>query len=302
MKRISSWIAGPLVIGAFALLVWQERRRPLRKQVEPFWPRHARNFALAGLGALTTIAFEAPLIQPLAKLVEERNWGLLGIFRLHGTIAALAALVLMDYSFYAWHVLLHRVPMLWRFHAVHHVDLDLDTSTALRFHFGELLLSIPWRAAQVLIIGLSPMTFSLWQVWFALCVMFHHSNVRLSIQWERRINRLLVTPRMHGVHHSNLPEESNSNWSSGLTVWDWLHKTLRLNVPQAEIEIGVPAFQNASAVVLPAILAMPFRDQPDYWRFPDGRMATKRLRPSSTHPEGSPPANPPTSSIDFDQV
>jgi len=271
MKRISPWIAAPLAIGAYVLLVWLERRRPLRKRVEPVLPHHARNLVLAGLGALTTVVIEAPLIQPLARLVEERNWGVTGVFRLHGAVAALAALVLMDYTFYVWHILLHRVPGLWRFHAVHHADLDLDTSTALRFHFGEILLSVPWRAAQVLIIGLSPLTFSLWQVWFALCIMFHHSNVRLPIRWERLINRLLVTPRMHGVHHSNVEAETNSNWSSGLTCWDWLHGTLRLNVPQEKIQIGLPALQDAHALVLPAILAMPFREQPDYWRSPNGR-------------------------------
>jgi sterol desaturase/sphingolipid hydroxylase (fatty acid hydroxylase superfamily) len=266
MKRVPAWIAAPLVIGAFALLIWQERRRPLRKRVEPEVPHYARNLVMASLGALTTVAIEAPLIQPLARFVEKRNLGLLGAFHLHGLVAAAAALVLMDYTFYVWHVLLHRVPLLWRFHAVHHVDLDLDTSAALRFHFGELLLSVPWRAAQVLVIGLSPFTFSVWQVWFALCVMFHHSNVQFPIRGERLLNRLLVTPRMHGVHHSKIAAETNSNWSSGLTVWDWLHGTLRLNVPQEKIKIGIPAFQNARAVILPAILAMPFREQPDYWK------------------------------------
>ncbi len=271
MTRLAPWIAVPLAISTYVLLVWLERRHPLRKRVEPALPHHVRNLVLAGLGALTTVVVETPLIQPLARLVEDRNWGLIGVFRLHGTIAALAALVVMDYTFYVWHILLHRVPGLWRFHAVHHADLDLDTSTALRFHFGEILLSVPWRAAQVLIIGLSPLTFSLWQVWFAACIMFHHSNVRLPIRWERLFNRLLVTPRMHGVHHSNMEAETNSNWSSGLTCWDWLHGTLRLDVPQEKIQIGLPAFQDAHALGLPAILAMPFREQPDYWRFSDGR-------------------------------
>ena len=244
-------------------------------------PHHARNLVLAGLGALTTILFEAPIIQPLARIVEKQQWGVTGLLRLDGIPGALVALVLMDYTFYVWHILLHRIPWLWRFHAVHHSDRDLDTSTALRFHFGELILSVPWRAAQVIVIGLSPMTFSLWQMWFALCVMFHHSNLRLPVQWERQINRLLVTPRMHGVHHSNIPEENNSNWSSGLTVWDWLHGTLRLNVPQEKIEIGIPAFQNADAVVLPKILTEPFRAQPNYWRFADGSEAPRRLKSSS---------------------
>ncbi len=269
MNPISPWIAAPLALSSFLLLVWLERRLPLRKRVETALPHQARNLVLAGLGALTTILIEAPLIQPLARLVEERHWGISGLFGLHGTVAALVALVLMDYTFYVWHILMHRVPVLWRFHAVHHVDLDLDTSTALRFHCGEILLSVPWRAAQVLIIGLNPMTFSLWQVWFLLCIMFHHSNVRLPIRWEGLLNRLLVTPRMHGIHHSNIEAETNSNWSSGLVCWDLLHGTLRLNVPQERIEIGLPGFQDADAVGLPVILAMPFLEQPNYWRVPE---------------------------------
>ncbi|MEO8050472.1 MAG: sterol desaturase family protein [Acidobacteriota bacterium] len=276
MGRVPGWIAGPLVIGTLALLIWQERRRPLRKRVEPILPHRVRNLAIAGLGALTMVVFETPLIQPLANLAEKRHWGLLGLVHMPAWVEASLAVVLMDYTFYIWHVLLHRVPVLWRFHAVHHVDLDLDASTALRFHFGELLVSVPWRGAQVIAIGLTPLTFSIWQISFALCVMFHHSNVRLPIQWERWINRLLVTPRMHGIHHSNLPGETNSNWSSGLTIWDWLHGTLRLNVPQDKIEIGVPAFQNPRAVVLQKTLAMPFVKQPDYWRFPDGRESDPR--------------------------
>lgn len=270
MRPISPWLSGLLVAGAFVILIWQERRRPLRKRVEPDLQHGVRNVVIAAVGALAMIACESPLIQPLARAVEERNWGLLGAVQLPVWAEAGIALVLMDYTFYVWHVLLHRVPILWRFHAVHHIDLDLDTSTALRFHFGELLLSVPWRAAQVLVIGLNPVTFALWQMWFALCVMFHHSNVRLPIRWERWINRILVTPRMHGVHHSNVQEETDSNWSSGLTLWDWLHGTLKLNVPQADISIGVPPFDNPEAVRLPDVLALPFRDQPEYWRFPNG--------------------------------
>jgi sterol desaturase/sphingolipid hydroxylase (fatty acid hydroxylase superfamily) len=181
-----------------------------------------------------------------------------------------AALVLMDYTFYIWHVLMHRVPLLWRFHLVHHADLDLDASTALRFHFTEMLASVPWRAAQVFLIGLTPLTFSLWQCVFLISILFRHSNIELPISWEQWLNKLIVTPRMHGIHHSIVERETNSNWSSGLTVWDWLHGTLRLNVPQTEVTIGVPAFQDPKGVTLPRVLAMPFEHLPPSWEFPTG--------------------------------
>lgn len=269
-ETVSPWIAAPVVAGSFVLLFWREIRRPLRLCRESKRKRDARNFVIGAVGAITIVAAESPIVQPLAQYVERNRFGLLGRVGLPFWLECIAALVLMDYTFYVWHVLLHRIPFLWRFHAVHHVDLDLDASTALRFHCGELLVSVPWRAAQVLAIGLTPFTFSLWQVAFALCVVFHHSNAEIPLAWERRINRILVTPRMHGIHHSVVPDETNSNWSSGLTIWDWLHRTLRLNVPQQEIRIGVPAFQEPSAVVLRKVLAEPFRAQPDYWQFPDG--------------------------------
>jgi sterol desaturase/sphingolipid hydroxylase (fatty acid hydroxylase superfamily) len=176
----------------------------------------------------------------------------------------------MDYAFYVWHILMHRVPLLWRFHLVHHADLDLDGSTALRFHFTEMLASIPWRAGQVALIGLTPLTFSIWQCVFLLCILFHHSNIDLPFRWERFLNRIFVTPRMHGIHHSIVEREANSNWSSGLTVWDWLHGTLRLNIAQAGITIGVPAFQDPKAVTLPRVLVMPFERLPPSWEFPGG--------------------------------
>src|SRR5205807_8744553 len=144
----------------------------------------------------------------------------------------------------------------------------LDASTALRFHFTEMLASIPWRAGQVFLIGLTPFSFSVWQCVFLLSILFHHSNLELPISWERRLNKLIVTPRMHGIHHSIVERETNSNWSSGLTLWDWLHGTLRLDVPQEDITIGVPAYRDPEELTLPKILALPFEEQRPTWQLP----------------------------------
>ena len=264
-RPLPLWLAGAVVAGTFALLLWLEGRRPLRRTVEPKTWRLARNLAVAALSAAAVALTERPAIGPLTGLVASRRWGLLQWAALPAALEVPLALVLMDYTIYVWHVLTHRVPWLWRFHLVHHVDRDLDASTALRFHCAELVISIPWRAAQVLVIGVSPLAFTVWQTALLVSTLFHHSNVRLPIALERRLVRVVVTPRMHGIHHSTVRGETDANWSSGLTLWDRLHGTLRLDVPQAEITIGVPGYQAPADVGLPRILALPLVHQRPSW-------------------------------------
>lgn len=268
-KPLPSWITAPLVIGVAGLLFLLELRRPLRKSVEPKIEHDTRNLAVAAIGAAALQLAERPLVSRLAAMVEKRRWGLLKFVDLPAWVEVTIAVVMMDYTLYIWHVLTHRLPFLWRFHLVHHVDLDLDASTALRFHFGELLLSVPWRAAQVLILGVSPLSLSTWQTFLLISIMFHHSNVRLPIDVENVLNRMIVTPRMHGIHHSMVREETDSNWSSGLTMWDRLHGTLCLDVPQDEITIGVPAYRSTEELEFPALLQMPFTEERPAWTLPE---------------------------------
>ncbi len=267
-RKLPAWLSGSLFVGALGLLWLFERRRPLRNETESKLRRTGRNLAVAGLAAVSLQLVERPAIQPLTMLVQRRRCGLLKLLRLPAWLEVTLAVILMDYTLYIWHVLMHRVPVLWRFHLPHHVDLDLDTSTALRFHGGELAIATGWRALQVTVIGVSPLSLSFWQTFLLLSVVFHHSNVHLPIEIERRLNHVFVTPRMHGIHHSIVEEETNSNWSSGLTVWDWLHGTLRLDVPQDEITIGVPAYRESKDVELVKVLEMPFIEQRPTWLLP----------------------------------
>jgi sterol desaturase/sphingolipid hydroxylase (fatty acid hydroxylase superfamily) len=254
-----------LVTGTFFALLGLERRFPLRPRVESTGRRLARNLLFAALATGAVQLVEMPVVLPLARWVERRGVGLLGRLPAGGVLRLALSLVLLDYTLYLWHVLTHRVPWLWRFHVVHHTDLDLDASTAVRFHFAEHAISTGWRAAQVLAIGVAPATLLTWQTVTLVSVLFHHSNVRLPIGVERWLCRVIVTPRLHGIHHSAVREETDSNWSSGLTVWDLLHGTLRLDVPEPAIPIGVPAYQDPAELTLPDLVAMPFRRQRPSW-------------------------------------
>lgn len=254
------------IAGLFLLLTWLERRRPLRREVEPKGIRLSRNLVVAGIAALTVQAIENPVVRPLAALAEQRQWGVIHAVSAPRWLTVVVALLLLDYTLYVWHVLTHRVPWLWRLHLVHHVDRDLDASTALRFHAAELVASVPWRAAQIVVIGVSPETLGLWQTCVLASILFHHANVRLPVTLERALNLVLVTPRMHGIHHSAVREHTDSNWSSGLAVWDRLHGTFRRDVRQEAITIGVPAYQRAEDVALTNVLALPFVRQRPSWR------------------------------------
>jgi sterol desaturase/sphingolipid hydroxylase (fatty acid hydroxylase superfamily) len=119
--------------------------------------------------------------------------------------------------------------------------------------------------AQFRLLGAGPAAASIWQTLLILSIVFHHSNWKLPRRTDRLLARLIVTPRMHGIHHSDYASETNSNWSSLFTWWDFLHGTFREDVPQASIEIGVPAYQDPDAVTLPKIAALPFREQRDDW-------------------------------------
>src|SRR5947209_1029014 len=162
-RKVPGWLSLLLVGGAFAGLLWLERRRPLRRAVEPKPRREGRNLAVAALSAAAIQLAEKPVVGPLAEAVERRRWGLLKRLNLPTWLEVPLGVILMDYTLYLWHILVHKVPLLWQFHQVHHVDLDLDASTAVRFHFGEMVLSVPWRAAQVVVIGVTPLALSAWQ-------------------------------------------------------------------------------------------------------------------------------------------
>ena len=150
-----------------------------------------------------------------------------------------------------------------------HTDLDLDVTTAARFHFGEIFFSTAFLSIVLFVGGISPFTFIIFFVVLEGAVAFHHSNWRLPIGLERVLNLIIVTPRMHGIHHSIVQRETNSNWGTVFCWWDKLHRTLRRDIPQDAIMIGVAAYRDEHELTLEKLWALPFRKQRE-WRLPNG--------------------------------
>ena len=279
-------LATILVVAAFfALLFALERLSPLRKSTRSLIGRLVVNVAVSALTFLAAVTLVQPAAQWALHWSTDRPFGLVHLLTLPAWLELAASFLLMDLAFYYWHLANHRAPFLWRFHNVHHTDPELDVSTAFRFHFGEIALSSVFGVIQISLIGISPWAFAIYQLAFQAEVLFHHSNLRLPIRFERLLNKVLVTPRMHGIHHSQVQRENNSNFGTVFPWWDRLHRTLGLNIPQSEIAIGIPGYSRPEDNSVQNALLMPFRKQRDYWRDADGAVVERGKTSAGPNPE-----------------
>jgi sterol desaturase/sphingolipid hydroxylase (fatty acid hydroxylase superfamily) len=254
---MKKWFTPALLASAFVAIAVAERRRPLRPRVDPDGRRVGRNLAMAAITATITAALQKPLVDRALRDTTRRRLGLLRLVNLPAPIRFVAAVLLLDYTLWWWHRLNHVIPSLWRFHVVHHIDRDLDVFTALRFHFGEMGLAAFFRAAQVRILGVDADALVWWQRMLLVSILFHHSNLRLPENIERELVRFIVTPRMHGIHHSQIEAETNTNWASLFSWWDRLHGTFLYDVPQPVI--GAPGWDDSDEPGLGSLLTIPFR-------------------------------------------
>ncbi len=248
----------PFLIGLFIILFLLETKFELRNRVQNRWKRVFINFIVS----LPAFALLRLLLIPamiwLALKNQQWHFGLSYLYSLPRWIEAVITFVLLDYSNYIWHILLHKLPFLWRFHLVHHTDLDVDLTTAFRFHFGEMIASALFRGAAVLLIGTSPAIVLIYEIAFEAATQFHHSNTKIAFRLEKILNYLIVTPRMHGIHHSILRKETDSNYSIIFSFWDRIHKTVRLNIGQNKIVTGILAYPDEKELTIGNLLVLPF--------------------------------------------
>ena len=271
-------VAGALILVAlFVSLLVAERCSSLRRRVDHWLRRVIRNFAMALPTFLVLRLLLIPVVVAVAAWAERNQVGLAHWLPVPSAVGGVVAFLLLDYTMYAWHWLNHRVPFLWRFHNVHHTDLDLDVTTAVRFHFGEMLFSVLFRSLQVVLAGATPLVALIYEICLEGSTQFHHSNLRLPLKLERVLSWFIMTPRAHGIHHSIEDRETNSNYSNLFIWWDRLHRTVRLDVPQDTLVVGVPTHRDPEEMTVWHLLRMPFIKQ-------------RRARPSPdagrSHPPG----------------
>lgn len=248
----------PVLMAFFFVLFVAESVRQLRQRKTSRMGRLIVNGLVAVPGFIALRFMLLPALVFLAIQNEAWQFGLSYWYRLPASMEFIIAFLLLDYTNYLWHRINHGIPLLWRFHLVHHTDTDLDISTAIRFHVGELVASVFFRGLAVVLIGATPLLVLVYEIVFELATQFHHSNWRLPIQLERVLNFIIVTPRMHGIHHSIIHRETDSNYSVIFSWWDRLHGTINLHVPQSRITIGVPGYEQPYKLTFMRLLKLPF--------------------------------------------
>ena len=281
LNSLSPIFAAIAFIIIFLSLLSLEHFFPLRNKTYSLIVRLFINASLSVISFMVVFFLVSPASKNAISWSSENNFGLLYLIKLPAVIEGLIAFLLMDLAFYYWHRANHKVPYLWRFHNVHHIDPDLDVSTSFRFHFGEITFSAIFRIIQLSIIGITPVVFLIYEICFTANTIFQHSNIKLPIRFERILNKIIVTPRMHAIHHSQFRNETDSNFSTVFSWWDRLHKSIRLNIPHKDIVIGVPGYSNEKDNNLGNVFLLPFKKQRDYWKKPDGSIQIKREKYSS---------------------
>jgi sterol desaturase/sphingolipid hydroxylase (fatty acid hydroxylase superfamily) len=192
----------------------------------------------------------------VARWAERNAFGVLNAVPAPPWLAIPIAIIALDLVSYLWHRANHRVPFLWRFHQVHHSDPHFTTSTGVRFHPGELLLSLPVRVTAVALIGASAEAVVCFEVAFTVANLVEHGDIDLPPRFERAMGRILVTPALHRRHHTTSRPERDTNFATILALWDRAFHTRSDNDSATRVRTGLPGMDSLS---FGRALALPLR-------------------------------------------
>lgn len=242
------------------LLLAVQHARPLRNDGHI----GRRSFANLGFGLANALLLKFAVPASAvgwAIITAERHGGILGMIDASPAVELPLAVLLLDAGIYWQHRLLHRIPVLWRIHRMHHSDTRFDVTTGVRFHPLEILLSLAVKLGLVSLIGPSPVAVIFFEMLLSLGALFTHADFAFAPAVDRLLRILVVTPSMHRIHHSALRIETDSNYGFHLSIWDRLFGSYRAepSTPERNLRIGLEHFREARDQRVPALLLQPFR-------------------------------------------
>ena len=249
--------------GLFLLIVifeWLRPRRTATADRTHRWPTHAGFFiANAVTGQILAFLVVVPLA---ANWAQENDFGLFNLVDPPVWATVLLTFILLDFAVWFQHVLMHKIPFLWRMHRVHHSDRHLDLTSALRFHPAEIIVSTLYKSAWVALLGVPALIALAFELWLNGNALFNHSNIRLPHGLDRIIRPFVVTPDMHLVHHSTDKSEQDTNFGFALTIWDRLFRlyTAESKMGKDTQAVGIAEAQNRQPAKFIWSMLLPFRN------------------------------------------
>jgi len=247
-------------LGVFLFMAAAEALVPKKKRTMPRLMRWLSNIGLVVIDGIALRLVMPILAVATAAWATSNNVGLFNLLALPQWIEWLMAVVVLDALIYAQHVASHKIPLLWRFHKVHHADRDIDVTTGARFHPVEIIFSMLYKLLCVVLLGPAMVAVILFEVILNASAMFNHANLSLPKNIDALMRKLIVTPDFHRVHHSIIHKETDSNYGFFLSVWDRLFRTY---IPQpqqghAGMTIGLAELQSAKPNSIWWCLIAPF--------------------------------------------
>lgn len=260
-------------LGVFVVIAVWEILFPKRHRAISRWIRWPNNLGIVALNTGLLRIFVPAAAVGVALIAEHHHWGLMNQWDIPGWVSVALAVLVLDLAIYLQHILFHAVPALWRLHRMHHADLDFDVTTGARFHPIEILLSMGIKMAAVAAFGIPVVAVVLFEVLLNATSMFNHGNIRIPLKIDKALRWVVVTPDMHRVHHSIVPQETNSNFGFSLPWWDRLLGTYRDQPAGGHdaMTIGIDQFRNPHALRLDRMLAQPFKGTFDNYSINRGR-------------------------------
>jgi sterol desaturase/sphingolipid hydroxylase (fatty acid hydroxylase superfamily) len=257
MDEIASIRFG-VFIGGLVFLLLFELIIPYRPSTIPKLKRWFINLGITIFNSLILkLLFASALIQT-SLYVTDKQLGVLNMTAIPSWAKVLVTVIFMDFMLYVWHLLNHEMPLLWRFHRVHHTDLYMDVSTATRFHIGELAISAVIKISLVFFLGADLIGVVLFETLLVLSAQFHHSSLTVPTWFEKLFWVLFVPPSMHRIHHAVVIKQRDSNYGTIFSIWDRILGTLITDVDQDRIRIGVGGHYKPAKLNFYHLLVMPF--------------------------------------------
>ena len=197
----------------------------------------------------------------VALIVSDNGWGLFNLLGVPFIVAVVLAFIILDFAVWLEHLVSHKWPILWRIHRMHHADTGFDVTTALRFHPLEIVLSMVWKAVVIVLLGAPAIAVLVFEIVLNGMAMFNHANAKLPLWLDRILRKVVVTPDMHRVHHSAVPQETDSNYGFNFSFWDRLFGTY-IAQPKAghdDMIVGLNDYRGTMPAKLLWALALPFK-------------------------------------------